>query len=875
MNLWATRLLAALSVAIFLTPLAAWAQGRPVEEFGVKGFRRDFFGTLTVTPFAADPAITEGAGHSRVTCSGPDKAFDPSWPAESVEFVAYRVHKNPAEVTAEAFFPAVIGCRYSKVVRVIDDHNLIVNFEYNGGSPAAPKTSEKVSGYFFIDCAPALRKMVEAPDRPETFVFESGRQYVVKGMPNIPFLAKGQAGDMRWTSSLPQTRAAIKISAEDAISFRERNKPSAIPDGTFFQLNAHDHSIFLDNLDIIGPTYTVPTVEGAWDGVMFAYANGQCARTLEIRNCNTFAEKMDYAQRKIALPDGATWVAPGITGIVGGGGKRGDRGDGVVDMLDYQRFNLIRSTWVARDIHSIKNNDGAGNWITIDGVDLDEKGMPVHMVYEATYVKRNRFDGVMVSFHNFDGPGARRGVRIESNDFSWRMLTNQYWTGGTSTSSTAPCEIEVSGVNLFFGNNGDWRRESKDPRPGGGYINASEALLFERIPQVGDRVPLEKDANGAVRVWGWGVQKGDVLSVGGRDFEIADLKRKFTDGPIFGEHKGGYAHYLEATFKQGALPEGAELVGLVKRSRTAVLLDGRPRKVNLVYNRDLHGHWQYNRAEVNYEFRNICFTGNYRQTAGPAKGGEEYEGLWELPTTMEWVNCWAMQTDGSERGKPAYEVRSEAFNKSTLRQRNEHPDSKKRDHHILVDGGWLFAQRASEKQSPLWIRNRPALIYGSASFGEPRICNPVMLDNKGIISPAAGVSISLVGGYTLDLSNSIIGDATAKGPVNLNIYGNGTVILDNVRFNEVLRGKTKASGALLTSLANGLQKDRFALHIKGKGGVGGVRLLGDPEDGSLHLTEWRLKVPNYSQTPVSASPGWKALPDFEKKVTVNGKPLAP
>jgi hypothetical protein len=846
----------------------------PVEKFGVIGFHRDFFATLTVTPL--------GAGRSRVTYNGPDSPFSSDWTKQGVQFVGYRIHKNDAQRTPDAYFPAVLGSRYSRVVEVENGKTLIVDFEYNGGNPQTPQAAHKASGYFFIDCAPALREMVQKPDRPDQFVFKAGTTYVVKGMPNIPFHAQEQKGDMHWASSDPKQRVNFKISAEDAIDYApprgDRNaKPSQLPDGALFNLDTHNHSIYLHRLNIIGPTYTVPTIQPQWRAVIFDYAKGQCARTLEIRDCNTLAEKEAAAERGALLPRGANWLAPDITGIVAGGGLRGDRGDGVIDMLDYQRFNLFNSTWIAWCIHSIKNNDGAGNWITIDGEQRDAQGKPLNMVYEAQYVKRNRFAEVQLSFHNLAGTDQARGVRVESDDFSWPMLENQYWTGGTSTSSTNPTEISVDGFTLYFGNNGDWRRETQDAGTVHGIRNASEAELFDRIPQVGNLIPAEKTADGAWRVWGWGVQEGDVLEQNGQQFTIAARQRKHSADKVLGvgnpAGRDGYAHYWQLTFQDNATPTGERAQLKVVKSQTASLLDGKPRSATIIYKSDLHGHWQYNRAEMNYSFRNICFNGNYRCTAGPADNTGDYQGLWELPTIQEWINCWAMETDGSERGEPAAESRSEAFDKAVLQLRNTHPQSNKHDYHILVDGGHMFAQRMSQEQSPVWLRNHPELIYGSASFGEPRLCNPVLLDKKGVGIGERGLSIALVDGYTLDLSNSTFADKS--GATSLDVYGNGTLILNNVHFPHSTDSKTTRTtwGGVRTMLANGLQRDRFDLHIKGDNGSGGFRLMGDPLDASIVLTNWALGMMHFASSSIDLSKGWQMVPNIKDKISIDGKGL--
>jgi hypothetical protein len=469
-------------------------------------------------------------------------------------------------------------------------------------------------------------------------------------------------------------------------------------------------------------------------------------------------------------------------------------------------------------------------------------------------------------------------VRIESDDFSWPMLENQYWTGGTSVSLTEPTRIEIDGFSLYFGNNGDWRRELQDGGAYRGIRNASEAELFDRIPQVGDTIPMEKAENGVWRVWGWGLQEGDVLQQGDKKFVIAGRKRKYSNGTILGAGnppgKDGYAHYWEITFKDNAIPDDKLPKLTVVSSQTAYLLDGKPRTATMVYDRDLHGHWQYNRAEMNYSFRNICFNGNYRCTAGPANNqGEEYQGLWELPTTQEWINCWAMDTDGSARGTPAQESRSEAFDKLVLQKRNTHPQSRKHDYHVLVDGGHMFAQRASDTKSPVWLRNHPELIYGTGSFGEPRLCNPVMMDKKGVGIGEKGLSISLVEGYTLDLSNSTFVDL--QRTTRIDVYGNGTLILDNVHFPHATDPKNGRTdwGGVMTTLATGLQKDRFNLHIRGDNGSGGFRLDGDPEDAGITLTNWTLGQMIFTRSPIDLSKGWQAVPDIQHKIMVNGKPL--
>ncbi|MEX2458488.1 MAG: kelch repeat-containing protein, partial [Actinomycetota bacterium] len=85
------------------------------------------------------------------------------------------------------------------------------------------------------------------------------------------------------------------------------------------------------------------------------------------------------------------------------------------------------------------------------------------------------------------------------------------------------------------------------------------------------------------------------------------------------------------------------------------------------------------------------------------------------------------------------------------------------------------------------------------AFGEPRLCNPVLMDDKGIDGSAAGVSIALVDGHTLDLSHSVFAERTP-----LRVYGHGTVILDNVRFGEATREGRAYSGGVMSHLATGL-----------------------------------------------------------------------
>jgi hypothetical protein len=840
-----------------------------VESAGVVAFKKDFFGNLKITPYTAEPTdVPEGPGHSLVTITSGPGIFNSSWETDDVEFVAFRVHKNPVTPTADAFFPGLMGSRYSKVVRVVDSYNLIVDFEYNGGEPSSPAISLNASGYFFIDCRAALRAMVAAQTVPTVYLFQANETYVTKGMPNINYNNVSGAGDMWWYSDDNNDRANIKISAEDA--YDSGITPLAIPKGPFFNLATHDRSIYLDRINILGPTYAPFVVQDQWANSMYAYANGQCERTFEIKNCNTLAEKEATTAYHSVMPPDASWLAPPLSTSIGGGGKRGDRGDGVVDIIGYQRWNLIRTTWVAKTIHSIKNNDGAGNYNFIDGEEVDSNGKPVHMVYEAEFVKRNRFNGVSVSFHDGSSGDARRVARVESDNFSYAMLSNQYWIYGTSNSQTEPTQIEVAGYTLYFGNDGDWRRENGNNDSRYGLINMIEARLFDRIPRVGDTVTVEHVTGSTYRVWGWGLQLGDELTYSGTDYTIATRTRKYTVGTIMGTtHASNYAHYWEITFTSPTgLPTSGSFNTTVKTSATEFLLDGTPRTANMVYNRDLSGHWQYNRAEMNYEYRNILFNGMYRQTSNPHNNGSTYMGLWEFPTKQEWVNCVAMDSDGSTLGIPAKAGGSEAFSTNqVMRLRNEHPDSLTTNHHILVDNSRLEIFRLTANHSPVWLKNRPTLI------GNSRIHNPVLLDTLGVFVPANanGMSIGLTDGHTLDLSNSTFGEPGINSYTPLRVWGEGTLILDNVVFHQYTG--TEWSG-LETTLSAGLPDAGFNMTITGDGGEGSFRLLGTPTTGSITITNWTIRKAYLASKTniVGISAQWLSWPSLFTNVSFNGLP---
>jgi hypothetical protein len=140
-----------------------------------------------------------------------------------------------------------------------------------------------------------------------------------------------------------------------------------------------------------------------------------------------------------------------------------------------------------------------------------------------------------------------------------------------------------------------------------------------------------------------------------------------------------------------------------------------------------------------------------------------------------------------------------------------------------------------------------------------------MLDKQGVDASARGMSVSLVGGYTLDLSNSVF------GPQRLRVHGNGTLVINKVRFDTFTWQERTYGSGVKSALANGLQQDDFSLHIRGAGGTGGFRLLGDPKDGSVILTDWNLLRMPYTDAPLHLSEGWRAIPDIENKVEVNGE----
>jgi hypothetical protein len=589
-----------------------------IEDFGGLSFYRPYYGTLDVTP--------NGDGTSSVVYTGSEDVFSSEF--QDKELVLFRIHKNPRVISEQRdYFPNLVGSRYSSVLSVIDNKTLLVDFEYNGEDAASPKATRGASGYFFFDNKPAFLEAILSDSREETIVMKSGGIYVIKGAFDVitPSHIKFK------TQEGYEAKARIKLSAEDVMDggiFSER----------WFNLNDDDFNIRFENINIVGPHYTVPVVSDNGFNSGFFGGNDpakQSARILEIRGSDDWTEYRELeANGDLAvLPEGYNFVGPNfVHGIIYGGKHDG------TDVTDMIYLNCIDTSMHPKEFSSMKSTVSAGIYKRIIGEspenmsEIIEQDIPENRI---NLVKVGGAEGgiaTQLSFGEDSKTGSNRLVRIEGSA-SWYQLANQYWTGGTSTGSTSVTRIEIDGYELMLGNNGDWWWKYPDDIGDYKYPieDALSARIFEQIPVVGDiikvgKLALRDDAEqleiDKFDVWGWGLQVGDVLSVNGADYTITNKVRKSIEWSLLqgqGNTGGGSVINLMTITLDPPPPSGTTSFE-VTQSQTEYLLDG-IHEGSLVYDRDYHGHLFYDDFNFPYHFENVKLRGYFRGSQ------KDHEGL--------------------------------------------------------------------------------------------------------------------------------------------------------------------------------------------------------------------------------------------------------
>ncbi len=618
-----------------------------IESYGGESFYRHYpqvtevrSSLLTITPHAVDGSV--GIGNSRITYEGTGSGeFDSSYVGKS--FMAYDSHKHPSvESGTGDYFPNVVGGAFSTVLSVEDADNLIVNLEYNGGVTGTPIQKTGMAGCFFFDNSQAIFDAISDTNRPTEITFLKNKTYAYKKSWGV--MSPENFKLVTENGYLPSEQFRLKWMAEDGI------------DGTtfgneFIDVNARDGVSYIIQGHMLPPVYAVPTVQGGLTRGYFKNSDtvSQWAGTLKIEDSDDWLEKDEFtADGTLALmPQRYTFVSPSFVDNIMYGGKRS--GDTVSDdVTGFVFLDLTKSNLHTKAFSSVKANICAGIYKRIIGTSptnmnsLVELDIPSNLANSNAPVKLGISAGTNldanadITIKNDPETSSNRRMSV-GNIGSINQITNQYFNGGTSFSSTAPNQLLVpDGVGGHFtfdmGNNADWR--IIDPGATiGGYISSSEARMFTRLPQISDTIQqsakggggewLDNVNNGIIgkvsdtkfEIWGWGLQIGDVLTYNLIDYTITNRIFKSRQANVYDSTQGyssaWYIHYYEIEIDSPITDGDDVVVFTVKTSQSASVLNTE-KQCLLRYNRDQAGHIFYDDFNMPFWFENTIIRGYYR-----------------------------------------------------------------------------------------------------------------------------------------------------------------------------------------------------------------------------------------------------------------------
>ena len=470
-----------------------------IAAYGATGNGRFFIEELDVTPLA-------GEGKSLVAYNGPDQeVFAPDHVGNV--FCVWRNTKAPSaypEDTGYNYFPSLVTSVICTVTDHVDGRTVKVDYVYNGGDPDSPRATVKQSGYVGQNVRPILKKAFEDPDRPETLVFEDDRIYITKGYPNIDYAADKSLVVRR--SNTGKTPPILYLAIDDPFDSTRHasgnsgsNARHNFGSETFFDLSEFgDHGVLFDGVDILPPVFRQPTAQQARMSDYFfvdrkSYNLGQNSRTCEIRDSNTFRLRDMIVARLGHDLEGASHNMPQF-GRCLAGGKEGDRGDGVLDVLAYTTYRLRNTPWVAWQVHNLKARCRAGVLFEALNDHFDTKG-PIPIQEDET-LKKGRYDDVPTQLNHGGRNDDHLLMTLNSDNFNFYMVANQDWTGGTGHNNI-PHNTFYANVGgddetwFHYGNKADFHAfyGSKGAGNPDLLMDGTRVATFNRIPLAGDVIP--------------------------------------------------------------------------------------------------------------------------------------------------------------------------------------------------------------------------------------------------------------------------------------------------------------------------------------------------------------------------------------------------
>lgn len=258
------------------TPQSSSGTFFTAEQFGAEAYYKPLdgrtelsttFPTITYTPYSVDNTITSGTGlvgtdYTKITSS---KANTFTSDDLNKEFCGLFAHRNPETADTsqvDLYVPNIVGSRYCNVVYVLDDRNIIVDFEFNGGNRDTPQIKTNAKGYIFKDNSDLFTSVfngiydgtgitelrllpytVDANYKTTCYVLRDPKSYLAKNTKNMTI----------YTGTT--SRARIKVWPEDYYA-AELSKGTAFydhNDHVFYVEGNADFNFVVHNVEIVPP----------------------------------------------------------------------------------------------------------------------------------------------------------------------------------------------------------------------------------------------------------------------------------------------------------------------------------------------------------------------------------------------------------------------------------------------------------------------------------------------------------------------------------------------------------------------------------------------------------------------------------------------
>ena len=886
------------------------AQSIAIENFGA---RPDYSGLDEGAVFRVYP---QQNGTSLVEYTGKKNGyFTAAWASanDPMEFVAFKSHKNPGTYPAGGennnYFPSLVTARYSKCIQFIDPKNIRVNFTYNGGEKmvqpnesASPKQrSFLAAGYFFRNNRLAFKQAIENKQRPGTIILQNNKTYVIKGG-----WAAAPGRTLRFVAANPNgIRPRIKMSHEDAFTgdaFGRGDVQDGLPNpsyldtygqpGWFFlpdgssAKDVQTSSVSFEGIDIIPTTYTVPVFQyGSELGHFFmtpADGRGFSKRVLQIKDCDPLAEQQMLDKAGIVLPGKPNWTLPQFAFSNSGGVDDGK------DITGMQEFKLINTSWYARSGHNVKAKYRSGNAIIIEG---KSAARPAE-IFVATASKKTDWYDVDIQARFGTGEAfdeQRRRLQVVSDNFSWYQVAGQDWTGGTNRNRNKFWYVEVSSgsktFTLAFLNQAEWEQENPANPASSfgakwavakGLNNGQSAEMFERIAVDGDLVPWNGNwgnpvyygsgvkqvvAPNKLRIFGWALQKDDVVRIGNGNFTITDVTAEITG-------LAGDDGIMSRIITLSGNVSAAKPALVVVRSQLGPLVKNKSTvRIRPFLGRGPFGHNIYSDFNANHRYVHVRFNDDLRCTSDIPGNRKAY--LYECQQYLV--------LDDVVMNEGRYNELSSA---NTLARRNELTGSKL---YTIINGGSLFWNNFTG--NAVKISGRPEFLYGGANWGYSKLANPVFMDDKGL-KASFGLAIAINDGNMVKARNmffdfhDIPGASNNGGRLFIDFNGmGGGIDLTGYGGTGKFKLDKNSKGPGVFPEINITCAD-VPVNIVGSNGRGGIEIVNNGislKNFSLNLTSWTLTPMIYAG--LFARPavnGWPvpgaacSNPEYAKRVRING-----